>query len=209
MGQGHYESIGDIAKDPLQGGADGAYKQLRSEVIGTDAYDTKAAHSRMEDATQDMQDKGVLPQVSAAWLKNEFTRIDTSGNGLIERDELVAAEQERTRFGAFDAAFAQTFDNNLFDRLSSMDERIGQNNISRHDLNSFLRRDDRANRREQRHEDARDDLSTLYEGADPAINYLNSDGNRRVSRPEMKAFLRDYESFTAPVLTRKRMPTRR
>jgi hypothetical protein len=196
MGAERNDSIGDIARDPLKGGADGAYKQLRADVIGTDPYDTVAAHTRMEEATADMASKGVLPQVSAAWLRNEFSRIDTSGNGLIERDELVQAEEHQSRFGAFDATFAQTFDATLFDRISSMDERIGQNNISKGDLNRFLRRDDRANRREIAQEDARDNLAPLYNGADPLINYLNTDGNRRVSRHEMKAFLRDYEKFS-------------
>lgn len=191
----HYDSIGDVARDPLQGGADGAYKQLRSDVIGTDAYDTVTAHNRMAEATRDMAEQGVLPQVSAAWLKNEFSRIDTSGNGYIERDEVIAAEEQRTRFGAFDATFAHVFDEQLFDKLSSMDDRIGQNNISKGDLNRFLRRDDRAHRKEIRQEDARDELAPLYQGADPAINYLNRDGNRRVSRPEMEAFLRDYKQF--------------
>lgn len=191
----HHESIGDVARDPLQGGADGAYKQLRSDVIGTDAYDTRTAHSRMEEATRDMADQGVLPQVSAAWLKNEFSRIDTSGNGYIERDEIIAAEEQRTRFGAFDATFGRVFDDQLFDKISSMDDRIGQNNISKGDLNRYLRRDDRANRKEMRQEDSRDELAPLYQGADPAINYINTDGNRRVSRNEMQAFMRDYEKF--------------
>lgn len=193
--QANHESIGDIARDPLKGGADGAYKQLRAEVIGTAPYDTVAAHNRMSEATQDMVDQGVLPQVSAAWLKNEFSRIDTSGNGLIERDEIKAAKEQSTRFGEFDGTFANEFDNNLFDRLASLDERIGEVNISKGDLNRFLRRDDRAHRRENRQEDARDELAPLYQGADPAINYLNTDGNRRVSRSEMKAFMRDYEKF--------------
>lgn len=190
-----YDSISDIARDPLKGGADGAYKQLRSDVIGTAPYDANAANNRMAEATQELADQGVLPQVSAAWLKNEFSRIDTSGNGLIERDEIINAREQRTRFGAFDATFADVFDDNLFDRLSSMDQRIGEANISKGDLNRFLRRDDRSNRREIRQEYARDELAPLYEGSDPAINYLNADGNRRVSRSEMKAFLRDYEKF--------------
>lgn len=193
--QSNYESIADTARDPLKGGADNAYKQLRSEVIGTDAFDTVAAHNRMSAATQDMVDQGVLPQVSAAWLRNEFSRIDTSGNGLIERDEIQAAKQQQTRFGEFDSTFASSFDENLFDKLASFDQRIGENNISKGDLNRFLRRDDRANRREARQEDARDELAPLYQGADPAINYINTDGNRRVSRSEMKAFMRDYEKF--------------
>lgn len=193
--QANYESIGDIARDPLKGGADGAYKQLRSDVIGTDPYDTVAAHNRMSEATQDMADQGVLPQVSAAWLKNEFSRIDTSGNGLIERDEIRQAQEQQTRFGAFDATFANVFDDTLFDKLASMDQRIGEVNISKGDLNRFLRRDDRAHRREIRQEDAKDELAPLYQGADPAINYINTDGNRRVSRSEMEAFMRDYKKF--------------
>ncbi len=189
------ESIGDIAKDPLKGGADQAYKKLRSEVIGTDAYDTAAAHNRMYEATQDMVNQGVLPQVSAAWLKNEFSRIDTNGNGQIDRSELQMAEQQRTRFGAFDQQFASVVDEQLFDKLASYDQRTGENNISKGALNRFLRRDDRANQKAINQDDTKDVLAPLFEGPDPLINYLNKDGNRRVSKHEMKEFLKDYEKF--------------
>lgn len=188
-------SIGEIAQDPMKGGADAAYKKLRADVVGIDPYDSAEAHNRMEQATADMEQKGVLPQVSAAWLKNEFSRIDADGNGLIERRELEQAEQERTRYGAFDAKFAGTVDKELFDKISSYDQRIGENNISKGDLNRYLRRDDRANRKDIEKEEAKDALAPLFEGPDPLINYLNKDGNRRVSRHEMKEFLEDYKQF--------------
>lgn len=195
MGAGHNESISEIAKDPLKGGADGAYQQLRHEVGQTGSFDNDAAKQRMAEATADMVSSGILPQMSAAWLKNEFSRIDTSGNGQIERAELQAAKEGQTRFGAFDGTFANAVDEELFDKLAKYDQRNGEENISKSALNRYLRRDDRENQRAIDKEEAKDALAPLYEGPDPLINYLNKDGNRRVSRHEMKGFLDDYEKF--------------
>lgn len=195
MGAEINQSIGDTAKDPLKGGADQAYKNLRADVMQTSVYDMNTASGKMAEATEDMMNKGVLPQVSAAWLKNEFSRIDVDGNGQIERSELQRAEQGMTRFGAFDATFASTVDSQLFDQLASYDQRNGEYNISKGALNRFLRRDDRANQKAINQDDAKDALAPLFDGPDPLINYLNKDGNRRVSKHEMKEFLRDYEKF--------------
>lgn len=196
IGAGHNESISEIAKDPQKGGADRAYQQLRSEVIGiTGAYDNNAAKQRMAEATADMEANGVLPQMSASWLKNEFSRIDTSGNGKIERSELDAAKEDQTRFGGFDGKFASTVDTELFDKLAKYDLRNGEENISKSALDRYLRQDDRNNQKAIDQEEAKDALAPLYEGPDPLINYLNKDGNRRVSRREMKEFLDDYEKF--------------
>lgn len=195
MGAEINQSISEVAKDPMKGGADQAYKNLRSDYMQTSVYDVNVANGKVAAATDEMVTNGVLPQVSAAWLKNEFSRIDVNGNGQIERSELQRAEMGQTRMGALDASLASSVDAQLFDQLASYDQRNGEYNISKSALNRYLRRDDRANQKAINQEEATDALAPLFAGPDPLINYLNKDGNRRVSKHEMKEFLRDYEKF--------------
>lgn len=185
-----------IMNDPLGGGAAEAYDALKKD------YDQYArSHSEAEAmsywhrVTDELNGAGLLPSLSVAWAAHEKSRIDTNGDGMINRTEVRQQQVDPIDNVFANQLLAQRDKRDFFDSVArqSHGSGAGRNNIDQDDLDAYLARQHKQAERIRKEDNAREAMSPLLDGDSALMPILDRNGNGRVSRHEMKVFMRDYK----------------
>jgi hypothetical protein len=208
--------IEHIMNDPLAGGAQAAYKALKDDLA--DFAKTHSSRETVEfwhGVTDELQRRGALPHLSVAWAQSNQSLesiangahrhtqrsyapevIDTNNDGFVDRTE-IRQQQE----SAYDAVFAGQMlakqrKRDFFDDVAhEHHDGYGYNVLEQGDFENYFRHQHKQAETMRKQDNTRDAMSPLFNTDDDGrslLDYLDQNGNHRVSRHEMNKFLNEY-----------------
>jgi hypothetical protein len=194
----------DRAYQALQNGFDNFLENERL-CSPTQQVDQAKADQYWKDINNELSTRGFLPGLSVAYLRANFDRLDTQGrragdpsgpDGMLTHSEI---RQEDGR----NQVFARQFDEQMgrkdfFHQVAKMHDPLHtRKEIEHEDVDKYLRKQDKTNRKHEKQESARESMSPLFEEGDcgkPLLEYLNSRAvNGRVTVREMERFVNECD----------------
>ena len=189
--------------DYLAGGPNAAYASLKKD------YDNSACMTDRDQywkqVADDLRASGHMPNLAVGWLKEEKGNIDTDGDGVISKQEVISARAH----GGLDALFSKEVmssvpspgDNKTFyDQLAHTRKAWNQDpdGIEDADINKYNRQEHRAERRVYNQNEVAKAAEPLLDNHEELARFLDarkdgSEGNGFISRHEMKTFLKNYK----------------
>lgn len=182
-----------IIKDPLAGGAEEAYKELRHGFLeDNQGKSQNEVASAWRNLTSQLQEKGLLPDLAVGFAAANFAEIDKDGDGLINRSELRNIEGMNRTFAA--ELLAGQGKKDVFHSIARLSDADGVQRkfIEREDLDMYLGKHEKRISRSRLNTNARESMRPLFAGEEPLIQHLDRNTNGRISRNELKSFLSDY-----------------
>lgn len=206
------EEVSNIATDNGPGSYDRAYQKLQ------DGYDTLLENERLcspdqqvnqervakqwQDMTDELSRRGLLAGLSVAYLKDNFSQLDTQGRktGHLPGPDGMLTHSEIRQEQGHNKVFANYFDNNagkkdfFFEVARATNHGNTRKVIEHEDIDKYLRREDRSNRKAERQEDARHSMEPLFQQDEcdqrTLLEHINSKNrNGRVTVREMQMYL--------------------
>ncbi len=183
---------------------DGFDKFLENERLcsPTQQVNQEKADQYWKDINSELSSRGFLPGLSVAYLKDNFGRLDTQGrksgdlpgpDGMLTHSE-IRQEEGRNK------VFANHFDDmggkkDFFHDVARMHDKLyTRKEIEHADVEKYLRKEDRQNRKHEKQEANRESMAPLFEGKEcdtrTLLEHINSKNrNGRVTVREMEMYL--------------------
>ncbi len=198
----------DIYHSYLAGGPESAVQNMRNEYEASKSdFKSPQQHDQYWQAvSKELEETGHLPNLTAAFLKENKAEFDLDRDGVISKHEV----NDVSRNGGFAGIFADNLkstvpspkgDKSFYDQLAHTVKpwEVNRDVIEDVDLNRWDRQNNRVLKRELKHNMAADAASPLYENDGALMKAVDASHkeNGRLSRSDYKAFLRDYEQKAA------------
>lgn len=194
----------DRAYQALQNGFDNF---LENERLCSPSHqvDQAKADQYWKDINNELSNRGFLPGLSVAYLRANFDRLDTQGrkSGDLSGPDGTLTHSEIRQEEGRNQIFARQFDEQMgrkdfFHQVAKMhDPLYTRKEIEQEDIDKYLRKQDKTNRKHEKQEAARESMAPLFdEGncAKPLLEYLNSRAvNGRVTVREMERFVNECD----------------
>lgn len=194
----------DRAYQALQNGFDSFLTNERL-CSPTQQVDQAKADQYWKDINNELRDRGFLPGLSVAYLRANFDRLDTQGRraGDPSGPDGVLTHSEIRQEDGRNKIFARQFDEQMgrkdffHEVAKTHDALYTRKEIEREDVDKYLHRQDKTNRKHEKQESARDSMAPLFNEGDcgkPLLEYLNSRAvNGRVTVREMERFVNECD----------------
>jgi len=206
------EEVSNIATDNGPGSYERAYQHLQNEydnllenerLCSPDQQVNQAKVAKQwEDMTDELSRRGLLAGLSVAYLRDNFDRLDTQGRktGHLPGPDGMLTHSEIRQEQGHNKVFANYFDNNagkkdfFFEVARATNHGNTRKVIEHEDVDRYLRREDRSNRKAERQEDARHSMDPLFQQDEcdqrTLLEHINSKNrNGRVTVREMQMYL--------------------
>lgn len=184
-----------ILKDPFGGDPRQAYRVLcESFAEATQGMSFDQANDRWNQITLNLQKRGLLPDVAVGFAVEQFGRINTGGDHLIDRSEL-------RNVGGPNEVFAQELlkgqgKKDMFTTIARMydADKADHDHISMADLDKYAHKQNKRSSNVRAENNAREAMRPLFEGEEPLISVLDKNSNGRITRHELNRFLDSYRA---------------
>lgn len=158
-----------------------------------------------KDINNELSNRGFIPGLSVAYLKENFNRLDTQGrkSGDLPGPDGVLTHSEIRQEEGRNKIFANRFDDMggkkdfFHDVARTHDKLYTRKEIEHADVEKYLRKEDRMNRKHEKQEAARESMAPLFDGKEcdtrTLLEHINSKNrNGRVTVREMEMYLDEY-----------------
>lgn len=193
----------DLYNDYLAGGSKAASRSLREDFANSAQVMSPEEHNNYwNGVSKAMADTGHLPNITVAYLKENFSRLDLDNSGTISKSEVKQMEAN----GGLDKMMARTMmkdvpavgdEKTFYDQIASKGKawQVNPNEIELHDLNKWGRQQHRAERREHRQDKTAEQAAPLYDNNEELLHHLDNEHRPDgfISRKDMKTFLKHYQ----------------
>lgn len=167
--------------------------------------DQAKADQYWKDINNELSNRGFIPGLSVAYLKENFNRLDTQGrkSGDLPGPDGVLTHSEIRQEEGRNKVFANHFDDmggkkDFFHDVARMHDKLyTRKEIEHADVEKYLRKEDRMNRKHEKQEAARESMAPLFDGQEcdkrTLLEHINSKNrNGRVTVREMEMYLDEY-----------------
>lgn len=158
-----------------------------------------------KDINNELSNRGFIPGLSVAYLKENFNRLDTQGrkSGDLPGPDGVLTHSEIRQEEGRNKVFANHFDDMggkkdfFHDVARTHDKLYTRKEIEHADVEKYLRKEDRMNRKHEKQEADRESMAPLFDGKEcdtrTLLEHINSKNrNGRVTVREMEMYLDEY-----------------